>query len=257
MDVRLSPEQQALRDAATQVVDRLGPRTVADLDDGERTTKLDAAVAASGWRELRAADGVDGGDAQPPLASGVEVAIVAEELGRGLADAPFLGATLAAELRRLAGAPAATTAETVALVPGLGDVARLAEGARPDGAAAIDAGGADRALVLVPTGEGYALGTTAIGTAGNEVDLTRPTALATPEPVAILDTTNRTLTDDDVTRWTALALAATSADLVGTMRGAVELARAYAVDRRQYGAPIGSFQAVQHLLADAFVATEG
>jgi alkylation response protein AidB-like acyl-CoA dehydrogenase len=41
------------------------------------------------------------------------------------------------------------------------------------------------------------------------------------------------------------------------MRGAVDLATAYARERRQYGAPIGSFQAVQHLLADALVATEG
>ena len=48
MDVRLSPEQRALRDAAAQVVDRLGPRTVRDLDDRERAGKLDAAVDASG-----------------------------------------------------------------------------------------------------------------------------------------------------------------------------------------------------------------
>jgi alkylation response protein AidB-like acyl-CoA dehydrogenase len=41
------------------------------------------------------------------------------------------------------------------------------------------------------------------------------------------------------------------------MRGAVDLACGYAKDRRQYGSPIGSFQAVQHLLADAFVALEG
>jgi alkylation response protein AidB-like acyl-CoA dehydrogenase len=47
------------------------------------------------------------------------------------------------------------------------------------------------------------------------------------------------------------------ADLVGTMRGAVRLACDYARDRRQYGRAIGSFQAVQHLLADAFVASEG
>ena len=65
------------------------------------------------------------------------------------------------------------------------------------------------------------------------------------------------LTDDDLARWTALGLALTCADLVGTMRGAVELARDYAVERAQYGAAIGSFQAVQHLLADALVATEG
>ena len=41
------------------------------------------------------------------------------------------------------------------------------------------------------------------------------------------------------------------------MRGAVDLARAYALQRHQYGAAIGSFQAVQHMLADAFVLTEG
>ena len=48
-----------------------------------------------------------------------------------------------------------------------------------------------------------------------------------------------------------------SADLVGIMRGGTELATDYAKERRQYGAPIGSFQAVQHLLADAHVLTEG
>ncbi|HEX5946470.1 MAG TPA: hypothetical protein VFY82_09345, partial [Acidimicrobiales bacterium] len=55
MDVRLSPEQQALRDSAAQVVDRLGPSAVGELDDAERAAKLDAAVDASGWRELRTA----------------------------------------------------------------------------------------------------------------------------------------------------------------------------------------------------------
>jgi alkylation response protein AidB-like acyl-CoA dehydrogenase len=56
---------------------------------------------------------------------------------------------------------------------------------------------------------------------------------------------------------TALGLALTCADLVGVMTGAVRLATDYARDRRQYGVAIGSFQAVQHLLADAIVAAEG
>ena len=86
MDVRLSPEQVALRDSAAQVVDRLGLHVVADLDDTERVGKLDAAVTASGWRELRT-ESDEGG----PWASAVEVAVVAEELGRGLADVPFIG----------------------------------------------------------------------------------------------------------------------------------------------------------------------
>ncbi len=41
------------------------------------------------------------------------------------------------------------------------------------------------------------------------------------------------------------------------MGGAVQLASSYATQRHQYGAAIGSFQAVQHLLADAFVLAEG
>ncbi len=55
----------------------------------------------------------------------------------------------------------------------------------------------------------------------------------------------------------ALGLALACADLVGVMQGAVALATDYAKNRHQYGTAIGSFQAVQHLLADAFVAMEG
>ena len=230
MDVRFSPEQEALRDSVAQVVHRLGPRSVRDLDDVERVAKLDAAVAASGWRELRA-----GTDSGAPWSSAVEVALVAEELARGLADTAFTGPTLAAELRRLAGAATSTGAETVAF----------------DGIA-IDAAGASVALALAtPDGEVVAITLTE---PPHAVDLSRPS-------VAVDGSKARTplggLAPDDVTRWTALGLALTSADLVGTMTGAVQLAAAYATERRQYGAAIGSFQAVQHLLADAFVATEG
>jgi alkylation response protein AidB-like acyl-CoA dehydrogenase len=88
----------------------------------------------------------------------------------------------------------------------------------------------------------------------DEVDLTRHCAVvdaaADAEPVG-------ELAPDDLVRWTALGLAVTAADLVGAMRGAIDLAVDYAKTRRQYDAAIGSFQAVQHLLADAHVAMEG
>jgi alkylation response protein AidB-like acyl-CoA dehydrogenase len=252
MDVRLSAEQQALRDSVAQVVERLGARAVGQLDDVERVAKLDAAVAASGWRELRASD-----DGRVPLASGVEVAIVAEELGRGLVDAPYLGPTLAAELRRIVGAPSSTPgAETVVLTAGLGGLARVVDGALPAGSVAIDARGADTALAL--TADGRAVVEVALEPPADGVDLTRPTALPFPStPITPLGEQAHPFTDDDLAAWTALGLAVTSADLVGTMRGSVELACEYAAARRQYGAAIGSFQAVQHLLADAFVAMEG
>lgn len=252
MDVRLSPEQRTLRDAAAQLVDRLGPKAVGSLDDSERSARLDAAMAASGWRELRMAS--DGGG---PLASGVEAAVVAEELGRGLADAPFLGPILAAELRRRVGAPPAERLETVALDPGLGSAVCVSDD-DPVTAVGIDAEGAASALVLVKSTNGHFLGELALRPAEVQVDLTRPTAAPdTSAPVVRVADQATPLTDDDCTRWLALGLALTCADLVGAMRGAVQLACHYAKNRQQFDTPIGSFQAVQHLLADAHVATEG
>jgi alkylation response protein AidB-like acyl-CoA dehydrogenase len=130
--------------------------------------------------------------------------------------------------------------------------------AHPAGVVAIDALGASSALVLLADGGGHRLGTVALTTAAESVDLTRPSVVpersAKVEPLA---DEARAVDREALMAWTALGVATTCADLVGTMQGAVTLAATYAADRRQYGVPVGSFQAVQHLLADAFVATEG
>jgi alkylation response protein AidB-like acyl-CoA dehydrogenase len=251
VDVRLSPEQRALRDSAVQVVERLGVRAVAQLDDRERAGKLDAAVDASGWRELRTP-----AENGRPWASAVEVAIVAEELGRGLADVAFLGPTMAAELRRLCGAPASTARETVALRAGLSEPACAVDGVVAAGAVAIDAAAATSALVLVAGPDGYAVAAVPVAGVVAGADLTRPVARLTPAPTPVTGQ-SRLLDGSGVAAWRSLGLAVACADLVGTMRGALALACDYARARRQYGAAVGSFQAVQHLLADAFVALEG
>ncbi len=252
MDVRYSSEQQALRDAATRLVERLGPHVVGEIGHPERTAKLDAAVAASGWRELRTTDG-DG----TPLASGVEAAIVAEELGRGLADISFFGPIMAGELRRLAGAQPGAPGETVALVADLSSVACAVDG-EPPPMVAVDTWGASTALLLVPGSDGLRLAETVLPPGHAGVDLTRPSTALDPSAAATpVETAVRPVTTDDVKRWTALGLSLACADLVGTMSGAVQLSCAYVGQRRQYGAAIGSFQAIQHLLADAYVQTEG
>jgi alkylation response protein AidB-like acyl-CoA dehydrogenase len=59
--------------------------------------------------------------------------------------------------------------------------------------------------------------------------------------------------DEVLARWrVALAL-----ELVGSMSGALDITVAHVSDRRQFGHPIGSFQAVQHGLAKCAVAIEG
>ncbi|HWC38041.1 MAG TPA: acyl-CoA dehydrogenase family protein [Acidimicrobiales bacterium] len=247
MDVRFSPEQRALRDSVVQAVDRLGPHAVGQLDDRERAAKLEAAVAASGWRELRVAT-EDGA----PWASAVEVAIVAEELARGRADVSFLGPTLATELRRLAGAPGAAGPETVLLTTDLAAPARA-----EDGGVAPDAAGASTALVLVPASRGYALGEVAVPAGRTGLDLTRPAVRVAPAEAPPVVGQTKMISADDVDHWTALGLATTCADLVGAMHGAIDVAVDHARHRHQYGEPIGSFQAVQHMLADAVVHMEG
>ena len=188
MDVRLTAEQQQLRDAAAKLADDLGPGSVADLEDGTRRARLEKTVDSTGWRSLR----TDG-------ASGVEVAIVAEEFARGLVDVPFAGPVLADDLSRLVG-------RTVA-----------------------------------PAESGRA-----------SVDLTGSLAGAAQSPSELAE-----LSSEDADRWYALALTVTCADLVGAARGTHALATEYAKVREQYGAPIGSYQAVGHLLAEGLALIEG
>ncbi|GAA2121396.1 acyl-CoA dehydrogenase [Actinomadura napierensis] len=255
MDVRLSAEQRALREAAARLVDDHAPGSVAALADAPRAARLDAALAGSGWRELRVPDA---GDGNRPLASAVETAIVAEELGRGPADASFLGPTLATELRRRAGAEPAAEPETVLLRPDLSGLVVAEDGQARCSGVAIDARGATAALALVRTGHGYDLARVPVSGTSPGRDLTRPAATVQDAEAGRLPGTGRgPLTAEDVEAWSAFALALTCADLVGTMRGAVDLARGYAGLRHQYGVAIGTFQSVQHLLADAFVSMEG
>jgi hypothetical protein len=218
MDVRLTAEQQQLRDAAAKLADDLGPGSVQDLGQSDRIARLDKQIQQAGWRSLRSDE-----------ASAVEVAIVAEEFGRGLVDAPFLGPVLADDLARRVGEDA--SGSTIAV----------------DGRA-IDTRGYRRALTL----DGTTVSAADVGAPRDAVDLTRATA--------DLGETSTSLGDVDTgaaQRWLALALATTSADLVGTARGAHTLAVDYAKIREQYGKSIGSYQAVAHLLAESLALIEG
>jgi alkylation response protein AidB-like acyl-CoA dehydrogenase len=218
MDVRLTAEQQQLRDAAAKLADDLGPAAVQDLDDDRRITRLDKQIAATGWRSLRS----DG-------ASGVEVAIVAEEFGRRLVDTPFLGPVLADDLAHRIGTDAG--AATVAVDD-----------------RAIDARGARRALSL----SGNTVLAADLGAVRDGADLTRAEA----ELVGSAETLGE-LPGEAAARWQALALVTASADLVGIARGAQAVACDYAKIREQYGKQIGSYQAIAHLLAESLALIEG
>jgi alkylation response protein AidB-like acyl-CoA dehydrogenase len=247
MDTRHTPEQAELRRTASQLARELGPRTVADLEDGKRTARLAEAVRGAGWLELRQDTG-DGG----PLASGVEAAIIAEALGESAADVGFTGPVLAADLARRAGA--SSVAAAVAFAPDLIDAAVVAGPATTTPLHVVDCGPQDAAVyVMTPERDGYRLAQVRIdGADGGAADLTRAIRLVPPgTPVTPVPGPSRLLTHTDLDAWAALGLTLTSADLVGGMRGVIDLSVGYARERKQYGVAIGSFQAVQHLLAEA------
>jgi hypothetical protein len=201
---------------------------VHELDDGERLGRLEKAVDNTGWRALRS----DG-------ASAVEVALVAEEFGRGLVDVPFLGPVLADELHRLAGPPG-----------GVGDPDSALRG---PGTIAVDGLAVDsRGCTAAFSVNGHLVLAGQVGQPVAGADLTRESRelLGPLDPVFELD-------GDRADRWRALAVVVTSADLVGVARGALALAVDYARLREQYGRTIGSFQGVAHPLAEATALIEG
>lgn len=254
MDTRYAPEQAELGRTARQLARELGPRTVADLDDGKRSQRLAEAVRGAGWLELRH----DGGDGTP-LASGVEAAIIAEALGERVADVSFAGPVLAADLARRAGASPVDGA-VIAFAQDLAGAAVVSGPATTAPLCAVDcaAQGPTAAYVLVPEGDGYRLAQVQLDGASDGADLTRTIRPLPPgAPLRPVPDQSRLLSRADLDAWATLGLALTSADLVGVMRGVLDVSVAYARERRQYGVPIGSFQAVQHLLAEAHTLMDG
>ena len=133
----------------------LGPATVADLDDADRTQRLAAAVRDAGWLELR-----DDAGEGAPLAGGVEAAIVADALGGAVADVAFAGPVLARDLARRAGVRDRRRRARSAFAPALTGAAVGARG--DDDHAGVrrrrrPAIAADAAYVLVADGAGYRL----------------------------------------------------------------------------------------------------
>lgn len=120
---------------------------------------------------------------------------------------------------------------------------------------AISFGGGTDVLVLAGEDGAYAYDSAGLGWEPLvSVDPTVPTARLVDLPGAA----RRELVADPAAvrnwRWQARLLAA--AHLAGIGRGAVDAAVAHALQREQFGRVIGSFQAVKHLLADAYTAVE-
>jgi len=255
-----------IRDSARRWVDQ---DHVAD-GDGEAHW---AHFAGMGWlmAALPEEAGGLGGDAY-------DAAILAEELGRGLVRAPFVEVAVVAAQALLAVAPdrvgaiAAGAARPILAhdeAEARGDPAWVVTRAvRQDGGwrlsgcktGLVGAPLADRLLVsAMIEGEGVALFDLAAAGAPLRAYRTiddRPAAelLLADTPATLLAGPDRASAAIFAAHDHALVLE--SAEAVGTMQAALDLTRDYLLTRRQYGQPIGDFQALRHRLADMFIELE-
>jgi alkylation response protein AidB-like acyl-CoA dehydrogenase len=167
----------------------------------------------------------------------VEGTLLFERLGSHLASGPVLWTVLAAPF--VDGA-----AEGRALVGGV-DAAAIDQGE------ALVEHAADLDVLLVVDDDGLVAHRTA--------DLAAPTPLDPLDPLTPVGrftgvADGRPVGDAAAAaRLRLLGTVLSAALLVGVAARALDVARAYALERHQFGVPIGSFQAVKHLLADMYV----
>jgi alkylation response protein AidB-like acyl-CoA dehydrogenase len=263
MDFDLSEDQQELQAAARSLLDALC--TSAEVRKAmDAPEPYDAglwrAICDQGW--LAVALPVEAGGLGLGM---VEVAVLAEEIGRHVAPVPFIESWLTLDaLARAGGAAAEAWVSRLASGYAVGCVGWASRGGvtadeaqRLTGCTdpSVYAPAADVALVVAGDGL-YAVDLVATGT--------RPAAEPAMDRTRRLgwlrfDATPAVLVGggDQVVALLDRAATAYSASLLGGAQRVLEMATQYAKDRVQFGRPIGAFQAVKHRLADMVVDVEG
>jgi alkylation response protein AidB-like acyl-CoA dehydrogenase len=286
MSFALSPDQVELRAVVREFLEKQAPmeavRAAADSDAGH-----DTALWARMTRELGLA-----GLGVPEEHGGTgdrfsDVAVVAQELGRALTPSPFFSSVvLATQLLLASGDDDACAAflpdlaageltGTAALVEPAGDwsFAALATTARDETGEGdwvvtgekryvTDAHTAGLILVLAESEPGPTLLAVRAGAPGlattrvEALDATRPLGTVTfaDTPAALVG--NPGDAGAIVAHALRLAAVALANEQVGGAARCLDMAVEYAKERVQFNRPIGSFQAIKHMLADRLLDNE-
>ena len=284
MDFTFSDDQETIAKVARELFSRRAtPERLTELEAGE--VRYDAAL----WKELADADLL--GIALPESVGGsgrgfLELGLLLAEVGWSVAPVPvyatlLLGADSTARYgneaqrqRYLPGVIAGTTLLTAGLTePNRSDVTTPVTTARRDGASwRIDgvkdlvpaAQICDVAVVSAATDDGIGLFLVDLHARGVTV---APAATTGGQPHAditfdgaVVQDADRLGADRDGAAMVAAlferALVGLCATQLGVTERALRMAASYTSERAQFGRPIGSFQAVQQRMADAFIDVE-
>jgi alkylation response protein AidB-like acyl-CoA dehydrogenase len=259
MNFDFSDEQKQLRDEARKFLsEQCPPKAVRAVLDGKLAYDkgLWKGLAEMGFLGVAIPESYGGTGA-----GHLELCVIAEEMGRALAPVPFSSTVyLAAEALLLAGTEAQKQNprhEATKLSASGGTINGIKKPV-PDGAIA------DFAIVAART-----------GSSGRETDISLFLVDLKGEGVEVKDLTNLDPTHGQaeltfknckaeplgrvnegwsiITQVLDRAAVLTAFEQVGGADRALEMGRDYALDRIAFGRPIGSFQAVKHMLADMYV----
>ena len=246
MNFDFTDDQQAIKRTARELLaERFKAEKVREL--AESGTYEDGAwreVCELGWAGIFIGE-EHGGQG---LGS-VELAILMEELGYALAPLPFLSNAAAGLMLQQAG----TDEQKERWLPG------IASGEARGTVGLVRAGGEAQ---LVPDADGAEL-IVLLDTDGARVV---EASAADVEPADAIDATRRFATvradGGDSLRGDGgdgphRIAAAIAAELTGVAQRAMEMAVEYARDRKQFGRPIGAYQAVSHRCAQMLLEVEG
>jgi alkylation response protein AidB-like acyl-CoA dehydrogenase len=238
----------AVRDFLAGKFDTEAVRAVVEDPDGDGLpATLWQAMGEQGWLAALVPEEFDG------LGLGlVEAQVIARELGAGVVPGPWRGTVLAAEAIRLAGSRSQQQQWLPKLAAGEVVGAFALRGSTEDGWPAVEyARSAD--LLVVADAFGLRL------LRSDEVSTRRldsfdgTTRLAS---VTLADGVGEPLPGGSAEAHAELAARAAvliAADLVGGAREALTRTVAYDRERKQFGVPVGSFQAIKHAMADLHV----
>ena len=240
MKFDLSDDQRTIASTARELLAARSPfeRVRSVAGEGRYDDALWRELCELGWPGIAIAERYGGQGL-----GAVELAVLLEELGYAVAAVPLLGSVLAASAIEHAG----DSEQRARWLPGLasGELTGAFGGVRD---LIADAPGAS-VIVLVEAGAPRVV-------ARGDAEL---------EPVDAIDPTRRyarvggdgAALTGNVEAALGRAGAAVAAELVGVCRRALDMTVAYVSERRQFGVPVGSFQAVAHRCARMLLLTEG
>jgi alkylation response protein AidB-like acyl-CoA dehydrogenase len=233
MDFDLTEEQREIKNVAREMLSARSPfaKVRAAAEAAEYDDALWREIVGLGWPGIAVGEEYGGQGL-----GAVELAVLLEELGYACAATPFLATAVAAAVIQAAGTPEQRTRWLPGLISGelragLGSAELAVDGHGADVVVLLDEDGAR--LVAAPESELLVA-----------IDPTRrfATVRGEGEPLAA-----------DAADRVRLAIAA---EVVGVCQRALEMTLEYVKERKQFGVPIGSFQAVSHRCAQMLLHTE-